>query len=479
MIRRITLENYMSHARTVIEPADGLTVLVGPNNCGKSAVVSALLSVCGETESNYMVRHGEKAASVTIETDDGHTIVWRRKKQSAAYVIDGVEVNRIGRGNVPDNLHAALRLPRIEARGEKFQVHFGLQKEPIFLLGDEKRTAAFFSSSAEAERLLEMQKLHAQKERQLKTQQRGVSADISRLTDELALLQPLDALADPVNQLEAQHAQLQLDEAGIDALERLIARLETAQEQVSRHAARRAASADLLAPPTMADAAAAERLVAALARWRSEAAIQSATLEATDSLTPPPAPVDPAPLQRLIHRMIGVRQDAAAWEARQVAAERLADPPTLANETSLTAACAQLARLLPIVDRETARIAAAGGLLESPVPVDARPMERTIDQLAAAQATAGGTAARVAATAALADPPALVDSSRLQDATARLTKAAADAARTAAAAEQSAAALAEVEKQIVAWATTHPICPTCGSAVDARHLIEGGHGHAA
>jgi len=42
MIRRIILENYMAHVRTVIEPADGLTVLAGPNNCGKTAVVETL-----------------------------------------------------------------------------------------------------------------------------------------------------------------------------------------------------------------------------------------------------------------------------------------------------------------------------------------------------------------------------------------------------------------------------------------------------
>ncbi len=31
MIRRIIFENFRSHPRTVIEPAPGLTVLVGPN----------------------------------------------------------------------------------------------------------------------------------------------------------------------------------------------------------------------------------------------------------------------------------------------------------------------------------------------------------------------------------------------------------------------------------------------------------------
>ena len=46
MIKRIALDNYMSHSHTVIGPADGLTILLGENNCGKSAVVSALQTLC-------------------------------------------------------------------------------------------------------------------------------------------------------------------------------------------------------------------------------------------------------------------------------------------------------------------------------------------------------------------------------------------------------------------------------------------------
>src|SRR5260370_41439967 len=79
MIRRITLENYMSHAHTVIEPATGLTVLVGPNNCGKSAVGSALETLCNNASGGYMVRHDENEASVTVETDDSHTLLWKRR----------------------------------------------------------------------------------------------------------------------------------------------------------------------------------------------------------------------------------------------------------------------------------------------------------------------------------------------------------------------------------------------------------------
>jgi hypothetical protein len=37
MITRIELTNFMSHVHTVIEPAAGLTVLLGPNNCGSES----------------------------------------------------------------------------------------------------------------------------------------------------------------------------------------------------------------------------------------------------------------------------------------------------------------------------------------------------------------------------------------------------------------------------------------------------------
>src|SRR5690606_7200423 len=108
MIRRITLDNYMSHVHTVIEPASGLTVLVGPNNCCKSAVVSALQTVCENLSGGYMVRHDEREARVAVETDDGHEIIWRRKGNAVSYIIDGREIHRLKR-DVPDSLHEILK----------------------------------------------------------------------------------------------------------------------------------------------------------------------------------------------------------------------------------------------------------------------------------------------------------------------------------------------------------------------------------
>src|SRR5262249_54150535 len=115
MIRKIILENFMSHARTEIQLAEGLTVLVGPNNCGKSAVVAAIEALCNNTASDFMIRHGQKNCRVMVETDE-HTLVWQRTSQGgrfvASYEIDGRQIDRLRR-DVPEDLHKYLRLPLV------------------------------------------------------------------------------------------------------------------------------------------------------------------------------------------------------------------------------------------------------------------------------------------------------------------------------------------------------------------------------
>src|SRR5436305_15341573 len=94
MITRIELTNFVSHEHTVIEPAAGLTVLVGPNNCGKSAVVAALQILCSNENSTFVLRHGTRECGVGVTTADGHEVQWRRKN-SPSYMIDGPLFDRL------------------------------------------------------------------------------------------------------------------------------------------------------------------------------------------------------------------------------------------------------------------------------------------------------------------------------------------------------------------------------------------------
>lgn len=255
MIRRIELVNFMSHAKTVIEPAEGLTVLVGPNNCGKSAVVAALQILCRNDNSTYVLRHNERACSVTVETDDGHTIVWSRTKTSPRYEIDGVPFDRLDRGGVPDALHSALRLPLVTADDNvEFDVHFGDQKSPIFLLDKPPSSAAqFFASSSDASALIEMQKLHQQRTAETKRSHKELDSCITQLEQELQILKPIASLDEQLTLIESDHRALNELASKTAGLKSEINQIRGAEDRLRSDHARAGAMSALLPLPVMGD----------------------------------------------------------------------------------------------------------------------------------------------------------------------------------------------------------------------------------
>lgn len=192
MIRKIALKNFMSHLDTVLELGPGLNVITGPNNCGKSAIVAAIQLVCrNHLTGDVVMRHGAKDCSVTLWTDDEHEITWRRKGKDVSYTIDGVEHSRL-KGKVPEQLHAILRLPEIEEGNEAFDLHFGLQKEPIFLLDDTgSKAAKFFASSSDAARLIQMQSLHKSRNADRKAKLKLLEKQSTELKEQIEQLSPI------------------------------------------------------------------------------------------------------------------------------------------------------------------------------------------------------------------------------------------------------------------------------------------------
>ena len=223
MIKRIELVNFMSHSHTVTEPAAGLTVLIGPNNCGKSAIVTALQILAHNAPSTYVLRHGAKECKVIVETDDGHVIEWSRKKSgSPCYKIDGEAFDRLrGSTQVWEKLSAALRLPLVECDGADFDVHFGEQRNPVFLLADKgKKAAQFFASSSDASRLVEMQAVHKANVKQRRSEHRKLTSEAARAKETLELFEPLDELTSQIEKLEKQFESIAQSDQRADQLEK-------------------------------------------------------------------------------------------------------------------------------------------------------------------------------------------------------------------------------------------------------------------
>jgi exonuclease SbcC len=89
-IKRLQIENFQSHQKTVCVPAPcgQLTVITGPSDAGKTVILRALRWLLfNEPQGSDFIRVGASFARVTAEFASGHVVVRRRTKATNRYKI--------------------------------------------------------------------------------------------------------------------------------------------------------------------------------------------------------------------------------------------------------------------------------------------------------------------------------------------------------------------------------------------------------
>jgi exonuclease SbcC len=511
MISRIELHNFMSHSCTVIQPAAGLTVLVGPNNCGKSAVVSALQILCGNDRGDYMVRHGEDECRIVVVTEDGHRIEWRRKKAVVSYNIDGDDVYRL-QGDIPADLHKILRLPKVEAGdGHDYDIHFGVQKDPIFLLNEPgSRAATFFASSSDASKLVEMQKLHRQKGMEARRDEARLAAQAEKLKRRLDILEPVtdleQAIARASNvyvELIDLHSRLNALITDRDAIRHSlgeVARLEAeagavaglasppllsdttlleatiqlttetasciANEKGRIHAMRPLAEPPILVDPTPMD-----EIVGGLEHWTSQVAAAQATLGAMAALRLPPRVLDLRPLEALCTGIENCEAECETLSAQQRSLELLAQPPEMADTGPLVSLIEGLETAEQLMMEAGRPLAAMTNFAEPPGLDDEQPLYQMISELERANTAKMKLRQAWTTLKALASPPSPIDVAPLSDLIAEMealgNRLTGPLRNEVSDANESVEAIISDLRE---WAKRNRVCPTCGAELDPERI---------
>ncbi len=533
MLRKIILENFMSHGRTEIDLADGLTVLTGPNNCGKSAVVAALQILATNGRTTHVMRHGEKFSRITVETDDGHTVVWERRNKTVKYILDGEDVHRVGT-SIPDSLHDLLRLDRVQADTGRttndYDIHFGEQKSPVFLLGETgSRAASFFASSSDASRLVEMQHRHRSNVRERKADAKRLTAEHQKNAARLLAFEPLDRITELVgkadrsrqaidsiqsgiarlrelteflirqatacDRLRRQHhalskidrttttpATLQVDVDRQGRLDRLASQL-FAQSTQQHTLGLRAQILSKIAPsPPQHEVDRIQTRISELTRLSRRQQLGQKVLACCESLKAPPA-MQPAGRCRLIVESLLCATDSQrqATTANRVLSALRAAPEL--HDTKI------LALLLRNLNESTAAEARTGKLLGPFRGLVKPPDLHKVDELRRSIATLIGQHSRLSATAVtigildrLRRPADPTDVKSLEAMIAQLrscSNAVASAKRKSNSAKRQ---TERCETEVRAFVDLHPTCDTCGGRIDPETLLSSlpsGHQHSA
>ncbi|GAB7079056.1 ATP-binding protein [Megalodesulfovibrio paquesii] len=492
MIKKIILHNFMAHSHSEITLAAGVTVLTGPNNTGKSAVVEALRCLSENPAlGRAFIRHGARQATVAVELEDGTVLRWHRKKTTSWYEIDrpgrqeGEEPEtfyKTGQGKAPPQVLELLQIQPVAIDDKNtVDVHLGDQRSPIFLIDRPPgQIAHFFAASSEGAHLLAMQDLlkakvrDTKKERQTLQQQQEVERG---LLDRLA---PLPDIALTLEAAEAEESALAAQAAALPQLARRVQVLNGLRVRRARLQARGAALQALAAPPALEPV---DRLARTLTRRVTLEQAQALTSRRRESLTPLLAPPALEPVRQLV-RLTEMRRSLE--RRRRVQASRanvlqpLAGPPALQEVLRLRQLAQQLRGIGRALRAFTARREAVAALLPPPVLEDTLHPAALCRQLQALGRQRAVAARRAAALGEVQMAPVLAPVLPLAQLLATQVRLRLQREQLQARVQAAETALLACRETIATRLETLGHCPTCGQTLGretVREFLEGSHGH--
>ena len=192
MIKRITIEGFQSHENTVVDLVNGLNILTGSSDSGKTAVLRAVKWVAlnvptGDSYVNQKVGY----AKVTIETDKG-TVTKTRKGKKTAYEVNGTVYEK---SEVPQEVSEILGIEPTTFGDYEVVLNVASQLESPFLLSESPSTGAkVLGKLANAETVDVAIKTNAKETFQLNSERQRAEKEVSRLTEALTAYYNLDEI---------------------------------------------------------------------------------------------------------------------------------------------------------------------------------------------------------------------------------------------------------------------------------------------
>lgn len=219
----LQIKNFQAIAdQTVV--VDGLTVIEGANNTGKSCLIRAIKFMVSNQRGYWFVRHGTKYAEVSITVPEGHTVTWQKGKGVNRYQIDGGEwLAKNGAGKVPDQVRATLGIAPLDVGGHEIWPQIAKQDTPgYFLLSKTGAVLAEAVSDPERVGRLNQAIKYADKDlRESKSEVKVRDKDRTNLEDTLATYVGLDDLQPLMVKLRELVSQAQIQARGIEDVARL------------------------------------------------------------------------------------------------------------------------------------------------------------------------------------------------------------------------------------------------------------------
>lgn len=233
MAFRLRVKNFQSIEDASLD-VDGLTVVTGPNNSGKTAMIRAVYGAFTNARGNKYVRYGKDSCEVRLDFSDGRTLVWEKGAKVNRYQLDGKDLNKVGQGAPPEV--STLGVLPVEAAGREIWPQFAHQfVGQVFLIDEPGSVLAEAVSDVNRVGVLNEALRNAQSDRRtaasdLKLRQE----DAAKHEAVVAKYDGLDGALSLAREVETLRSDLAKDRARLDEAKRLRDRLRAAESEVAK-----------------------------------------------------------------------------------------------------------------------------------------------------------------------------------------------------------------------------------------------------
>lgn len=227
-IKRVILENFQSHKYSIVDFNEGLNVIVGPSDSGKSAIIRGIKwALYNEPSGDYFIREGSTECSVTLEFNDNVILKRYRSKYKNTYILtdrDGKEIKFEGFGSsVPQEIIETVGIKKINLDSDSSNaINLGEQLEGAFLLSEKTSVRASGIGRLVGVNIVDDALKDVLKDnRNLNINKKNIEENIQRLEVEIENFDYLDALKLKFNRLDNLKTKLVELENKVEILNRL------------------------------------------------------------------------------------------------------------------------------------------------------------------------------------------------------------------------------------------------------------------
>lgn len=144
-IRKIYIKGFQSHEESYVKLDPWLTVVTGPTDSGKTAILRAIRWVClGEPAGESFVNPEVKHTEVKLELESGYTITKIRSNGQTTYIISSEEgyLQKYHTAKVPEEVAFLTGITTTKFSDFEHTLNFLFQLEAPFLISEAPSTGA-------------------------------------------------------------------------------------------------------------------------------------------------------------------------------------------------------------------------------------------------------------------------------------------------------------------------------------------------